>query len=261
MGFTFQESASNFSSASGRDLDTSTTLNVSIGDLLVGIMSWDGAVTAAGAMYEDDDSSNQLTLLTEQNDGSTNLQMGWVIATSANATATFRMDPGANRSYRNIIVLRFTYSGGTPEFEDGGDAASDGSGTGEASTSGNISITSSDSLAIAAVSWYSSTNSETGFTIGGQAADGNIEVSQYLWVWYEAFSSNQTDINAYCEWSGSVDWLTDVFALDNVGATTTTGAPTTTTTTTTPAPAGMTVPIISKDGIHSAVFGGQIITG
>lgn len=64
--------------------------------------------------------------------------------------------------------------------------------------------------------------------------------------------------------SGTVPALDEYFYIDDFKASTTgpigAYAPGTTTTTTTPAPT-VAMPIISFDGVHSAVFGGQVITG
>lgn len=195
MALTFVASAGNYNAGSGTSIATSSTLDVAAGDVLLCHVGYESASTTCTVS---DGGSNSFEGGTEEQSGAnTNFsRLFYLLAASANATATFAATLGGTRAYRSIIVLQFR--------PDSGDAASvDQSAvldnTTQSIASPAISTTGTDEVVVAAVKSYS-TATFSAFQIGGVAADGSVvqPAGSGAWssMWYRILTATASNITA-----------------------------------------------------------------
>lgn len=189
-GWTYIGVAVNSTSGASATLDTSTSLDVNDGDVLVAAMRYEidtstcsfAATTGAANSFNGD--------IVSIGNGDTKLCVGYLLNASNNDTATFRGTLQGDRSYKRIAVLQFrpvntgvAQSGGTPV-----------TGTGTTTSLATAPYTSSgvNPLLVAFAGAYNGNSSA--FQIGGVAADGGAAVGTSGFAyWYKIGSvSNGT---------------------------------------------------------------------
>ena len=91
----------------GTSLDTSSTLNIQIGDILVAVFTHWGSNVTNLKIAETDGTSNQMTLTSQSNSYGYTTAMGYCIVNKANATATFRRSHTESVNYKRLRVIQF----------------------------------------------------------------------------------------------------------------------------------------------------------
>jgi len=195
----------------GDTLDTSTTLDILAGDVVVAYVSGFFAAGNDVATIAEDDASNGLTVLSASNDG-WKVQGGYSISASVSTGATFRavLDRAHGNEWE-LVVLQFRPGAGeTVSFGSG--PASANSGWGSNPTSANLSTTSDDSLFVGAAS--NDRANLTSHQIAGASTDGVIQSANFAFdIARTVFSSSQTSIN-YSTSSSLGIWAAQLICLD-----------------------------------------------
>lgn len=205
MGFTHIASISHIVAATTTTVVLDSTLNVVAGDLLVCFANWeDGTATVSVS----DGGSNSLTMKTPHAGGGAWGAMGYKIAASANATATFTMTLGTARPYKTLLISQFRPDAGETVTED---ASNTGAGTsGTTHSSGTINTAGTDEVVIGAAKNYTGLT-YTNEQIGGAAADGSLDEGNLSAIWYKIYTSTQSNIAASAT-GPSGDWVCDIIA-------------------------------------------------
>ena len=196
MAFSFIALATGLSDASGTTLDTSASLNVQAGDLLVAWVKFEGGTSTTIAVAKNSGSpSNAFTfdagdaILHGNNDLYTSF--GYLLSAAVDATATFRVTLGAARSFRRLMVAQFRPTSGYTVTKDGSNRASGSSG---ALASGNITTTGSDAVAVGAYGEYSAngTSSEQIGGVGATEPTGSPIAGGVTSLWYRLLTGTMT---------------------------------------------------------------------
>jgi hypothetical protein len=239
MAITFVASAKGNDTSSGTTLDTSTSLNVAAGDILVAICGWAGASVSSIAVAEATDSSNAHTALTQgqQANSGMNMNLNYVLAATSNSSSTFRVTLGASRTYRHITVLQFRPDSGETVYLETGPSISAPGFPEYAFTSDTFSTTHTDEVLVAAC--WTDGSSLSNFRFSATAAGGTVQATPGVgaaWSWYKIVSAavSNTYGNVYCG-SYNVFGLSEALSIYSEAAATThnfttddiaTGAPT-----------------------------------
>lgn len=215
MALTYVAAAAGYSYASTTTLDVSSTLHVEVGDVLVGAAAWDGGdSTIAVATSAPADSWTMLTKCTPPIPG-TYQSMGYVQIGTHNASATIRATLGTSRGTVTLIVFQFRPDvGDTMSLAAGPSGA--GGNSGSTPTSGNISPTLTDGVAVGA-SYNRSGLANANEQIADSAATG-ITRSNRGSLYYTQFTTSQSNIHAQSTFGDNDGWVCDIFALEFAAA-------------------------------------------
>lgn len=187
-------------------VDTSTTLNIQDGDVLVFAVGYAKSSAQAVSVAETDGTSNPATMLTE----TTNYErvlFGYNLNASANASATFRVTI-AESSYRvSLIVYQFRPAAGETIALDAGPSGATGSST--APQSGTLTTIAAATLVFGMISAGASPVSYSDPLIAGSAPDRS-DTTAYALAEYTAFTSTQTNIRASATLADSKAWAAQV---------------------------------------------------
>jgi hypothetical protein len=216
--FTYIGCAAAVNSGSGTTLATSTftgctaTLNVAAGDSLIAFSSFYGATTTNAVS---DGASNSFTFESANNNNDARGALGYILSTTANATATFTQTVGAARTYRSIYVLQFRKTGGTVSRDTGSGAA-----TGSSTTPTSGTVSTAAGAVVVGSEWDGnlrdiSTTDPNEPKIAGVDANGwALETATTsAGVWYTIFANAQTDITAGCTLASSGAWICNILSL------------------------------------------------
>ena len=216
MAISYSVGVGVFNDGSGTTLDAGSTISHSANDLIVGMCGWEDSDTTG--TIDTVDSSFPLTMLTESNDGSNYIRLGWVQAGSAGTNKTWRLTTTDSVGYRHLIVMVFSVDADeTVTKEDGGDGSSDNNGSGTSVSSNSISVTGSDILLVGAVKSYAYMAISNQQLAGG-AADGSIETDGDMGsMWYKSFSEAQSNKNATATYSDTYAWVCDIVGFASAG--------------------------------------------
>ena len=215
MGFSFVAVASAQTSSSGTSGTASSTLNVQSGDLLVGMFGYRGLTELSGlVMSETDGTSNVMTLLSQDHSANHSGVMGYKIAASANAAASFRVAHTESVAYRTWVVYQFRPDGGETVELDGGRNVAQGNSTAPASAS--FSTTGTDEVIVGFLSKYALRTTSSPL-IAGAAADGS-NLFDYASAWYKIFTETQSSITARATLATSTNWIQYAVAFKSAGA-------------------------------------------
>jgi hypothetical protein len=223
MGWSFIAWSGGGTNTDGTTLDATTTLNISVGDLLIGACRWEGADTTESIAENDGD--NAFEMFSTVNGGNDDFWLGKGRKTvvNANATATLRFTLSVSRSWREFIVLQFRPDAGDTVTHDAGPNGA--TGTSLSPQSGTVSTTGDDTIIVGMyVGYY--TNSSSNEQIGGSAADGAIDPSwppdypNWTKMWYKIYTSTQTDVAGSATKSDASgdEWVCDILAFKSVAA-------------------------------------------
>ena len=165
-----------------------TAQNLAAGSLNIACFKWEGGVNLTSIT---DTAGNAYTLLTQQTHtgGEPQARCGYVLSATANAANVVTGNWGSNATFRRGAVFEFTYTG---------TAAADGEvGSTEATTdttpsSNTLTTTGTEEVCIGFQADYT-TQTFSGRTINGQAADGSVDMSGDTSMWYEIFSATFTN--------------------------------------------------------------------
>lgn len=218
--FTFIDSASGANDGPGTTVATSTTLNVSAGDLLIAAVQWedDGGATVTSLT---DGGSNALTFDTgdDVHSGSNeiNLFPHYRLSASANASATFTatINPtGSDVSYMKLVVLQFRPGGCPGSCETvtkdiSGTRENAGTGSSTATT-GSFSTTGTDVVACGLAGFYTSGTWVTP-TINSVAADAD-ESPSGISGWCRIVTSALSTVTGSHSYTFSNTWAATAIA-------------------------------------------------
>lgn len=215
MALSFIASASGYSAGDASTIDTSSSLNVAAGDLIVGMLGCWNNPTAV-TMADNDGSTNSMTMLSLRSAGSLNSIMGYRLVATADSSATFRATLTTARNYMSFVVLQFRPDSGEAFTLDASGAYANG--TSQYPQTNNLTTTGADEIAVA---WLYLNGGKTwsgNRLIGESAADGQVDPAITFHVWYEPFTSTQTDIHAQADMGGSDSWLIDFAAFKSAAS-------------------------------------------
>jgi len=183
-------------------VDTSTTLNIQDGDVLVFAVGYAKSSAQAVSVAETDGTSNPATMLAEK-DNYERVLFGYNLNAEANASATFRVTIAAS-SYRvSLIVYQFRPAAGETVALDAGPSGAGGSST--APQSGALTTIAASSVVFGMISAGSSPISYSDPLIAGSAPDRS-DTTAYALAEYTAFTSTQTGIRASATLAESKAW-------------------------------------------------------
>ena len=182
---------------------TTTLTGVAAGNLIVVYVGWEGATTTVSVS----DGTSSFTGLDATSGAGGDLWGRWFyLLSSTSGNKTYTVTYGASRGYRRVAVMEFN-SANTWSLDQG---PSGGSGSGSYPTSGNITTTGSEVVALGASLNYT-TDSYGTLTIDGGAAGGNVNSGSGdgIVMWYRiAEISAGGAVNAY----NNVSWVCDIVA-------------------------------------------------
>jgi hypothetical protein len=200
MGWSYIGGSQGTGSGSAGTIDTSGSLTVAAGDLLVAVVKFDGADTTV--TVADTGGSNGFTQLDKQSTAQATTWVGYKIGASA-STAAIRATLGANRAYRYIAVMQFRPDSGDVVTLADADFTNNGyTGSSHTSSTGVVSATGDDLCAVAVIGNYATNLSSQ--AIGNAAATAVVESDGgYGAIWYKLYTTDVSNIDADCSVSGS----------------------------------------------------------
>jgi hypothetical protein len=199
------------STGSGTTLDCIGALNVATGDLIVAFGSWGGSTTTIGIAATTGD-ANDLTMEDVYNGSTIFGAMGYKIAASANATATFRMTIGSASTYRAVFVMQFRPDAGETVTRVDGPGMATGTGTAVASAA--ITATGTDLVLVGGGRQYDQ-NLTTGY-IGADAATAEVLSNPFFGgIWYHLYIETQSSVAASATINTSQRWLCGIEAFNS----------------------------------------------
>ena len=207
----FIASATGYSASSVSTLDTSATLNIAAGDVLVAYFAGPlyGPYTVT-SINETGGASNDLTLLASSNPGGEVVQAGYKITAAASATATFRLTLSNSIASIEFKVLQFRPEAGETASFGGGPAAAE-SGFGDNPTSATLSTTSANSMFVGAA--YNDRTALSSPLLGGATPDGTLSGTLFFSIGYTEFATAQTSIT-YATTSDFGIWGAEMIVID-----------------------------------------------
>lgn len=214
MGFTFVAAAGNQSTASGASGDTSTTLNIQAGDVLIGMYGWRAATDVSNLlMAQTDGSTNAMSLLAQVHSASHSGVIGYKIAASAASGVTFRVSHTESVAYRTWIVYQFRPDAGETVTLDA--TATPGQANSTAPLSGAINTTGADCVAVGFVSKYALRTTSSQMIAG--AVPGGTTLYDYASACYSIFTETQSSITAAATLATSTLWIEQFAAFKSEG--------------------------------------------
>lgn len=176
MAFQYIASANGQSASSVSTLDTSSSLNVAEGDLLVACVKYLMGTQTTEAVADTDGTTNTFTFDSADRNTTTNTcaAIGYKLAATADSSATFRVTLGAARSYVSIIVLQFRPTSGYYAWKDQRNSST---GSSNSASSGNITTTSAGEVVIGHAVQAYDINTCTNEQINSVTADGYVRTT------------------------------------------------------------------------------------
>lgn len=214
MAFTFIASAQGAAEAAGTTLDTTTSLNVQAGDVLVCWVKHEGAPSSTFSVA-DSTSGNDFQFdagdKTDHSNNDLSTSFGYVLSASADASFTGRFTT-LSRAFRTIQVWQFRPDVGETVTKD---ASNDAQGSGTSINSGNISTTGDDVIVLGGYGEYTANNSSA-HQIGGTNATAVLQSqsvgANFTASWYRILSATMSNGAATCT-NASADWTGGIIAL------------------------------------------------
>jgi hypothetical protein len=170
--------------------DTISLSNVAAGDTIV-ISVYQGNYSSGLTSISDGTTNFTLTQVTKLSAANYYLQLGYLESSSATGTVTYTCSPTGQA--QRISIMRFTKSGGTVSIDTYSNPGAQSSGSQANATSPAIS-TSGNDLVIGVTS--NNANSATSPLIGGSAAAGSVGNAAYDFMFYQIYTSAQSNITA-----------------------------------------------------------------
>jgi hypothetical protein len=214
--FTFIASASNLNNAAGTTLDTSTSLNVAAGDLLVAWIANEDSASTYAVAKDSGSPANTFTFDAadaETFGGSLWGQWGYLLSASADSTATLRATWGTSVAVRRFLVMQFRPSGGATVTKDVGAAGNGGTGT--AAVSDAITTTGTDEVVCGASDLFNS-GATTAEQIGGVNAAGVVRRDAAS-MWYRILTATMSTGTATSTQAASDQWIASIISFKATG--------------------------------------------
>ena len=208
---TFIASATGSTGVAAQTVDTSGTLTIAAGDVLVCYVAGDYLNTSVTGVAEDD-ASNAFTLLTTSTRWWA-LTGSYLVSAGASAGATIRATLAANsNSDWGIVVLQFRPAPGESVAYATHNLADSAWGTNP--TSGAVTTASTNSLFVGGAT--NDRSAMSNHLIAGAGTDGDVQFSwsgAYLDASYTVFASAQTS-KTYATTASNGVWGADVIVID-----------------------------------------------
>lgn len=199
-------------------LDTTSSLNVAAGDLLVALVKHEGATTSlavaktTGGNAHTFDAGDKVTHSNTDLEGS----FGYVLSATADATFTGRFTLGAARTFVSLIIHQFRPDAGETVSKD---TSNTGQGNGTTPTSGNVTTTGTDEAGLGGYCEYVG-NASSAHQINGVNADGvttTNPTANFTAAWYRLLTATFAGGHANCT-NSTGDWICNVIAFKSVAA-------------------------------------------
>ena len=202
MAFTFVAAVGNFAAGAGTTLDATASLNVADGDVLVAWAKHEGtngtfavAKTTGGNDFTFDAGDEM-----NHSNNDLNGSMGYLLSASADATFTPRLTT-ESKAFRALHVLQFRPNASETVTKDGSNKAQ---GNISGVSSGNITTTGTDGIAIGGFASYSSSVTETE-EINGVSAT-SVADQDNCTAWYRIVTAGFTGA-ATASTGGGIEWI------------------------------------------------------
>lgn len=198
MSFTF------VNSGTSADSNTVQVANVVAGNLIVLWFKTEG--TIGTPTVSDGTSSLSVRPVNSHGNGDLHGFFAYLLSANSGNPVTYTVTPGGSGSFKRIVAMQFSYTGGSISF-DTDIATADGTST--APNSGNITTTGTDELVLGGYGEYSDSTVSSRL-INGSAADGNVDSSQTS-LWRRAVGATFTGA-ASCTIGPSAAWICSAIA-------------------------------------------------
>ncbi len=196
-------------------LDTTTTLNIALADVLVDWCKHEGTTTTFATAKTTGGNSGQFDADDKVTHSNSDLeaQFGFVLSAAADATHTRRMTLGAARTFPSLITAQFRPDAGEVITKD---TSNTGQGNSAAPTSGNITTTGLDYLVMGGYGEYIG-NRSSAHQINGVAATAvrDTDVTHglnFTAAWYRLPGATFAGGHANCT-NASADWICNIIAI------------------------------------------------
>lgn len=190
-------------------LDTTDSLNVAAGDLLVAYVGFDTTSRAISSIQATSGNANAMTVSSISNINTTYGAIAYKINADANATATFRLTLDGTANQPGIVVMQFRPDSGDTVTLDSGPSGT--TGTSETPTSASFNTAGTDEVVVCGRYAHYKTGSAQ--KVGSDNADAayssgtEIDVS----AWYKILNATKSGITCQ-ETIGYADWVCDYLA-------------------------------------------------
>lgn len=150
MAFTFIACASGSNDAAATTLDTATSLNVAVGDLLICWCANESGSTTRAVAKSTGSPANTFTFdagdTVNHTDAVLSAAFGYVLSAAADATATFRLTT-TSKDFRRLLVMQFRPDAGATVTKDTSNHSATNAG-GFTANSGVITTTGTDEVVV-----------------------------------------------------------------------------------------------------------------
>ena len=218
-GWTQIALAAGYDAVSGTTNNTSTSLNVAVGDLLIAHTGWQGAVSGDVVTVDQSDGTDTFTTPAaakgvQASDIGTALS--YLIVGGADATFTPRFTLSAAGTRRGIAVYQFRPDASETVSADG---ANVGLGLGTALATGTITTTGTDEVVVGG-GGHDNGSLLTVEQIGGVNADGSsdYDADGFYGIWYRILTATMTNGTADATAAASDNWAISVHAFKSEAA-------------------------------------------
>lgn len=219
MAFQFITSVGNSNGDSGTTLDMGASLNLAAGDVLVIWVKWEGAATTVSVAKSTGSPANTFTFdagdMTNHSNNDLHGILGYLLAASADASATMRVTWALTRPHRRGIIMQFRPDSLETVTKD---ASNIGSGTSAAPQSGVITTTGTDEIAVGGYGEYSASTTSSELINGAAATEPTASPQNISSAWYSILTATFTGGRASATIVGNEDWICNVIALKSVAA-------------------------------------------
>jgi hypothetical protein len=207
----FVASATGSTSSSSNTVDTSSSLNVQAGDVLVAMLTIpDAAGVPAISSIQGTGGDNALVCTQQPVEGWLEQGIAYRLAAVANSSIIFRAAMASNVNAMTLTVLQFRPDSGDVVELDAGPSGATSSWSADAA-SGTITTTGTDELVVGFFV-NGQARTYTSPLIGGVSPDGSVPVAGGLIV-YKIFSAIQSSITATAAMSNSGTWGAEILAI------------------------------------------------
>ena len=198
-------------------LDTSSSLNVAAGDLLVIWAKHEDATTTFAAAKSTGTPTNTFTFDAGDKVDHTNTflhaSFGYLLSAAADATMTVRLTLGASRQYVRIVVMQFRPDAGDTVSKN---TSAVGQGTGTSAASAGFSPSGDDLVVCGGFGEFDAITLSS-HQINAVAATA-VSSGSVTAAWYRILTAGFTNGTASVTASASADWITNGIAFAATGA-------------------------------------------
>lgn len=212
-----RKAATNVGSTSNLNVAAGTTLDVTYsptaGNLLVAWGKHEGTAGAMTFARSDGTESFSLGTLVDHTNNDLHARFGYVLSATGGTSITYRMTT-TSKAFRSFHLWEFNAANPWTL-----DTQNTGQGSGATATSGNITTTGTDEVALGGYGEYSAITVTTP-QINGVAAGGSIIMNSgnFTASWYRLLSATFAGGHANCSIGSTQDYICNIIAFKSAAA-------------------------------------------